>query len=106
MYLYLCLPFSLQAITPQSLVLMKGFLSLSFIASAFYVVNDLFDIENDRNHHSKKNRTFALGKLSIPTGFLIFSLIVGSPLSLLTCQMLLKHAYCYMQYQHLFIRNT
>jgi 4-hydroxybenzoate polyprenyltransferase len=56
--------------------LISGFLSFSLIASAFYILNDLFDIENDRAHHSKKFRSFASGSLSIPYGFYIFSLLV------------------------------
>ena len=56
--------------------LIKGFFAFSFVASAFYILNDLFDIENDRNHHSKKNRSFASGSLSIPIGiFVLISLI-------------------------------
>ena len=57
-----------------------GFFAFSFIASAFYILNDLFDIENDRVHHSKKNRSFASGSLSITQGFIIFTFLVGSAL--------------------------
>ncbi len=55
--------------------LMIGFIAFSLIASAFYVMNDLFDIENDRNHHSKNKRCFASGTLSIKYGFLIFTFL-------------------------------
>ena len=53
-----------------------GFIAFSFIASAFYILNDLFDIESDRNHHSKKNRSFASGSLSIFQGFGIFLCLI------------------------------
>ena len=58
--------------------LVSGFFAFSFIASAFYILNDLFDIENDRVHHSKKNRAFASGSLSINRGFFIFSFLIAA----------------------------
>ena len=56
--------------------LLSGFFAFSFVASAFYILNDLFDIENDRLHHSKKNRAFASGSLSITQGFFIFIFLI------------------------------
>lgn len=58
--------------------LLSGFFAFSFIASAFYIINDLFDIENDRLHHSKKNRSFASGALSITQGFFVFIFLITS----------------------------
>lgn len=58
--------------------LVSGFFAFSFIASAFYILNDLFDIENDRVHHSKKNRAFASGSLSINQGFFIFIFLIAA----------------------------
>jgi 4-hydroxybenzoate polyprenyltransferase len=60
--------------------LVSGFFAFSFIASAFYILNDLFDIEHDRVHHSKKKRSFASGSLSIGLGFFIFILLIASAL--------------------------
>lgn len=57
--------------------LIGGFFAFSFIASAFYILNDLFDIENDRVHHSKKYRSFATGSLSIMQGFFIFIFLIA-----------------------------
>lgn len=57
--------------------LLRGFFAFSFIASAFYIINDLFDIENDRLHHSKKHRSFASGSLSITEGFIIFMFLIA-----------------------------
>ena len=57
--------------------LLSGFFAFSFIASAFYIINDLFDIENDRLHHSKKHRSFASGSLSITEGFIIFMFLIA-----------------------------
>ena len=56
--------------------LVSGFFAFSFVASAFYILNDLFDIENDREHHSKKKRAFASGSLSVLQGFFIFVFLI------------------------------
>jgi 4-hydroxybenzoate polyprenyltransferase len=39
-------------------------------ASAVYILNDLFDLEADRKHPSKKNRPFASGKLPVINGIM------------------------------------
>lgn len=44
------------------------FVAFSFCASGVYLINDLLDIEADRQHLSKKNRPFAAGNLSPSTG--------------------------------------
>ena len=47
---------------------LSGFVALSLLASATYVLNDLWDLTDDRRHWSKKNRPFASGDLPIATG--------------------------------------
>jgi 4-hydroxybenzoate polyprenyltransferase len=47
---------------------LTAFIAFSLCASAIYVVNDLFDIEADREHPRKRLRPFAAGELSVPTG--------------------------------------
>ena len=42
-----------------------GFIALGLAASATYVVNDLWDLPNDRRHWSKRFRPLASGELSI-----------------------------------------
>ncbi len=44
-----------------------GAILFSLIASAIYLINDISDVEQDRNHPTKKNRQIASGKLPIPT---------------------------------------
>ena len=44
-------------------------------ASAVYILNDICDIESDRQHPRKCNRPIAAGKVSIPAG-VIFSIIL------------------------------
>jgi 4-hydroxybenzoate polyprenyltransferase len=46
--------------------LLWAFLFFSLLASATYILNDLFDIQDDRQHHSKRNRPLASGQLSVP----------------------------------------
>ncbi|KZL19888.1 Decaprenyl-phosphate phosphoribosyltransferase [Pseudovibrio axinellae] len=42
-----------------------GFIALGVLASSTYLLNDLWDLEADRQHWSKKNRPLASGKLKI-----------------------------------------
>ena len=46
-----------------------GFLSFSLCASCVYVINDMTDVESDRQHHRKRNRPFASGNLSLAYAF-------------------------------------
>ena len=69
---------SLKSFVDSLGYLVSGFFAFSFVASAFYILNDLFDIENDRVHHSKKNRAFASGSLSVVQGFFIFIFLIGA----------------------------
>ena len=55
-----------------------AFLAFSLVASATYILNDLWDLDNDRQHPRKKSRPLASGRLSIQHG------VAGSAL-LLTC---------------------
>lgn len=47
-----------------------GFLLLGLLASSTYVLNDLWDLEDDRKHWSKKNRPFASGRIPILAGLM------------------------------------
>jgi len=48
-----------------------AFISFSLLASATYIINDLIDIPNDREHIRKKNRPLASGDLTIPVAILM-----------------------------------
>ena len=64
-----------------------AFLAFSLCASAVYIINDFFDLQDDRRHRTKQRRAFASGQISIIKGgliclvclfaSLIFSLSVG-----------------------------
>jgi 4-hydroxybenzoate polyprenyltransferase len=60
---------------------MGAFVAFGMCASAVYVINDLFDLESDRQHPRKRHRPFAAGRISIPAGIamalLLFALAFG-----------------------------
>ncbi|MBX7143043.1 MAG: UbiA family prenyltransferase [Oligoflexia bacterium] len=66
---------------PLSHVLV-GFFSFCFCSSSVYVLNDLLDLESDRHHHSKRNRPFASGVLSIGFGLVAVPSLLLSSLAL------------------------
>lgn len=43
------------------------FLAFCTIASTVYIINDIFDVEADRQHPTKRNRFLASGKISMPS---------------------------------------
>ena len=57
--------------TSRLLPLLLGIVSFSLIASLVYVVNDLVDIESDRQHPTKRLRPLAAGQLSHTSGMLV-----------------------------------
>lgn len=59
-----------------------AFAGFSLAASFVYVLNDLLDLPSDRNHHTKKNRPFASGNLSVKWGILLLPVLLGSSLAL------------------------
>ncbi|MCC5870691.1 MAG: UbiA family prenyltransferase [Gammaproteobacteria bacterium] len=55
-----------------------AFLVFGLIASATYIINDLFDLESDRHHARKRLRPFAAGTITIQAG------AIGAALLLIT----------------------
>lgn len=53
------------------------FVVFSLSASAIYVLNDISDIQSDRQHTRKRNRPFAAGDLSIPSGIMLATALLG-----------------------------
>lgn len=72
-----------------------AFFSFSFMASAIYLLNDLFDISADQLHPRKRNRPLASGNLPLTTGLfsipllIMASMILGLSLSWHFCAILL-----------------
>jgi len=56
-----------------------AFVSFSFVASGIYILNDLLDLKEDKNHPKKSKRPIASGKISVKTAklTLILCLIAG-----------------------------
>lgn len=59
-----------------------AFFSFSLAASATYLVNDLWDLDNDRVHPRKRSRPFASGRLGIPQGLIAALLLLTAALLL------------------------
>lgn len=53
-----------------------AFFAFSLCASAFYLVNDLLDLDADRAHPRKRQRPFASGVLGIHHGFAMLAVII------------------------------
>lgn len=49
--------------------LVIAFFAFSLVASSVYLINDLVDLENDRSHHSKRERPLASGRIPLLSGF-------------------------------------
>lgn len=62
--------------------LLLGLFAFSFAASATYMVNDLWDLENDRAHPRKKSRPFASARLPILNGVAVAGMLLAAALVL------------------------
>jgi 4-hydroxybenzoate polyprenyltransferase/phosphoserine phosphatase len=54
-----------------------AFVAFCLCASSVYVLNDMLDLEADRNHARKAKRPFASGDLPLSAGFLMFPALLG-----------------------------
>lgn len=58
---------------------LSPFIAFCLASSATYIVNDVFDIDNDRHHPDKRNRPLASGKVSAVSALLLaVMLLLGS----------------------------
>src|SRR6478672_11509061 len=53
-----------------------GFVLLSLLSSATYIINDLSDLEADRVHPTKRLRPFASGRLTVGHGLIAAPLMI------------------------------
>ena len=65
------LVFSKNITSTNILLVILGFIAFSFSSSAIYIINDIMDIEKDKNHPTKKNRPIASGIISIKKALII-----------------------------------
>ena len=59
-----------------------AFIAFGLCASSVYLLNDLLDIEDDRQHAYKRKRPFAAGMLEIKHGILAFPLLLVAAFAL------------------------
>ena len=69
---------------------LMAFVSFSLCASSVYLLNDMLDLEADRQHHSKCQRPFASGQLSVLFGIVAAPLLLIVAFSLAACFLPLK----------------
>lgn len=53
-----------------------GVVCFSLISSAVYILNDIKDLDKDRNHPRKRNRPIASGRVSVKTAIMLMILCV------------------------------
>lgn len=59
-----------------------AFIIFSMAASGIYIFNDLFDLEEDRQHPEKKHRPLASGQIKKKTAYIVMSALLLSALVL------------------------
>jgi len=64
------------------LVAALAFVGLGLVASATYLVNDLWDIEDDRRHWTKRNRALASGRMRVGEAAVAVPITLGAGLAL------------------------
>lgn len=71
------LVFDRQLLRPEPLLRsLAGLLLFCLLSSAVYIINDIADVQSDRNHPEKKKRPIASGALPIPTAVAAAILII------------------------------
>jgi len=75
-FLPLLTAFAFTSLVPV-LEALAAFIAFSLAASATYIGNDLWDLESDRAHRSKKNRPFASGALMPHHGVAVAAVLMG-----------------------------
>lgn len=83
-FLFAALIFDQQLFQPQAFLrTLAGFVLFCLLSSTVYIINDLADVEADRQHPKKRFRPIAAGTLSVPVArlaILVF-LVITLPLS-------------------------
>jgi 4-hydroxybenzoate polyprenyltransferase len=61
-----------------------GFIALSVLASSTYLINDLWDLGDDRRHWSKRGRPLAAGRLSIRAALVLAGIGIAASFALIS----------------------
>ena len=59
-----------------------AFVAMGLTASGTYLINDLLDLDADRQHWTKRNRPFASGQIQIPRAVAVTMFLLGSGMTL------------------------
>lgn len=62
-----------------------AFAAFSMAASSVYILNDYFDIEDDKNHPKKRFRPLASGGVSKKEGIIMMILLFAGSMALISC---------------------
>jgi 4-hydroxybenzoate polyprenyltransferase len=60
----------------------RAFISFGLCASSVYIINDLFDLDADRNHPRKRTRPFATGILPASGGLVLSAFLITCAIAL------------------------
>lgn len=80
---FLPLVFALHLFLPKEFfITMLGFISLCLVSSSTYVRNDILDLEHDKVHPIKRNRSLSSGLFTIHQAWVLFVLLISTGLAL------------------------
>ncbi len=68
--------------TDKILLSLFAFVTFCFAASGIYILNDIFDLDEDRLHPEKKLRPLASGKISIKSAYILMLLLLMTSLTI------------------------
>ncbi|MFH0861076.1 MAG: decaprenyl-phosphate phosphoribosyltransferase [Candidatus Altiarchaeota archaeon] len=68
--------------TPLLLKTVYGFISLCMVSSSYYILNDIRDRQEDRNHPEKRKRPIASGEVGVGSAVVISLTLVAASLAL------------------------
>lgn len=75
--IFTALVFDEKLLDPQALLTtLIGFMLFSFVSSSVYILNDITDVEADRQHPKKRNRPIASGALSVSAARLAVAVLI------------------------------
>lgn len=81
----LCVPIALAHELHDTQALLQvlfGFFAFSFTASSVYIINDIADVEHDRQHPRKRHRPLAAGHISVPMAIALATVLLASALAI------------------------
>lgn len=59
-----------------------GFISLCFVSSSYYIINDILDRNEDRTHREKSKRPIASGSVGIGAGLLVSIILLAASVTI------------------------